>query len=146
MKKDSSGIEVVTPKLMSKAHNKMDVCIIDEADYIVEEKNFVFVEQEKELLMNGACRAYQAEKIIFMSARFNDQQRRFLKQAFDVPIEKVLEFSPRNQIEMTENKGEELEHEAEVNDKEELLVEQMCERVEMEVAQRPVIIFQGAPN
>jgi hypothetical protein len=47
---------------------------------------------------------------------------------------------------MTENKGEELEHEAEVNDKEELLVEQMCERVETEVAQRPVIIFQGVPN
>ena len=72
VKKDSSGIEVVTPKLMSKAHHKMNICIVDEADYIVEEKNFVFLEQDKELVMNGACRAYQAEKIIFMSARFND--------------------------------------------------------------------------
>jgi hypothetical protein len=35
----------------------------------------------------------------------------------------------------------ELEHEAEVNEKEDLLIEQMYERVEMEAQERPIIIF-----
>ena len=50
--KDSTNIEVVIPKLMSKTHLNMDMCIIDEADYLVEEKNFIFIKQEQELMMN----------------------------------------------------------------------------------------------
>ena len=36
VKKDSTHIEVVTPKNMSKAHVNLDMVIIDEADYVLE--------------------------------------------------------------------------------------------------------------
>jgi len=50
-------------------------------------------------MMNGACRAFNARKLIFMSARFNDQLKRFLTQAYNVPVKKIMEFKPRLQIE-----------------------------------------------
>ena len=62
----------------------MDVCIIDEADYVLEEKSFIFMKQENDLLMNGVYRAFRAKNLILMSARFNEQQQRFLTQAFGV--------------------------------------------------------------
>jgi reverse gyrase len=37
LKKDYEGIEVVTPKLMSKVSPNMDICIVDEADFLLEE-------------------------------------------------------------------------------------------------------------
>lgn len=92
-------------------------------------------------MMNGACRAFNARKLIFMSARFNDQLKRFLTQAYNVPVKKIMEFKPRLQIEGIEELGMELEHEAEINEKEDLLIEQMYERVEMEAQERPIIIF-----
>ena len=96
--------------------------------------------------MNGACRAFNATNIIFMSARFNDQQRRFLNKAFDVPFNKILEFKPRLQIDGSEAKGMELEHEAYVHKDEDFLIRQIRDRVEMETQQRCVIIFQGTQN
>ena len=42
LKKDHEGIEVVTPKLMSKVSQDMDICIVDEADFLLEEKHFIF--------------------------------------------------------------------------------------------------------
>ena len=72
MKKDYAGIEVVTPKLMSKATPDMDVCIVDEADFLLEEQHFMFQKEGENILMNGLYRAFRAKNVIFMSARFNE--------------------------------------------------------------------------
>ena len=70
--KDFEGIEVVTPKLMSKASQDFDVCIVDEADLLLEEHLFIFKPYGNEILMNGLYRAFRAKNLIFMSARFNE--------------------------------------------------------------------------
>ena len=76
--KDFEDIEVVTPKLMSKASRDMDVCIVDEADLLLEEQLFIFREKDNEMYMNGLYRAFRAKSLIFMSARFSEQLKRFL--------------------------------------------------------------------
>jgi hypothetical protein len=70
--KDFEGIEVVTPKLMSKASPDCDVCIVDEADLLLEEQLFLFPMEANDMLMNGLYRAFKATSLIFMSARFNE--------------------------------------------------------------------------
>ena len=116
------GIEVLTPKLMSKGVPKSDVYIVDEGDYQIEEKHFIFSNQDKDITMSGACRAFLGEHIIFMSARFNDQQKRFLSDAYGIKNEKITAFKPRYELDGSADVNEALEHEAEVNESEEYLV------------------------
>lgn len=73
LSRDSKDISIVTPKLLSKNSPEIDVAIIDEADFILEDKLFLFEKQGNEIFMNGAYRAFNANKLIFMSARYNDQ-------------------------------------------------------------------------
>ena len=92
-------------------------------------------------MMHGLYRAFKAKNLIFMSARFNPQQVRFLKQTYDIEENKVLNFKPRFQIEGSEKEGEELDYEAEMNENEDFLIQRMCERIETEIVERPVLIF-----
>ena len=58
---------------MSKNGPEVDVVIIDEADFMLEDKLFLFEKRVNETFMNGAYHAFNAKKLIFMSARYNDQ-------------------------------------------------------------------------
>ena len=71
--RDSKDISIVTPKLLSKNSPEIEVAIIDEADFILEDKLFLFEKQGSEIIMNGAYSAFKAKKLIFMSARYSDQ-------------------------------------------------------------------------
>ena len=57
----------------------------------------------------------------------------------------MIHFPTRSYIEEKEHKGEELDYEAEVNESQEFLVDRICERVETEATERPVVIFEGVP-
>jgi siroheme synthase (precorrin-2 oxidase/ferrochelatase) len=96
--------------------------------------------------MNGLYRAFRAKNVIFMSARFNEQHQRFLKEAYGVKDDQLIDFQTRSYIEEKDHKGEELDYEAEVNESQEYLVDRICERVDTESEERPVIIFEGVPD
>ena len=96
--------------------------------------------------MNGFYSTYFAKNLIFMSARFNEQQCRFLQQAFEIPYNRIFNFPPRYQIEGLEVKGQELDEDAIVHENQEMLVQLMLQRIEIEITERPVIVFQGLPD
>lgn len=73
LSKNSNKIEVTIPKQISAKDPDWDVVICDEADYLFEQKNFVFFKHGGEIIMNGLYRTFFAKNLILMSARFNTQ-------------------------------------------------------------------------
>ena len=63
-----------------------------------------------------------------------------------MPYDKVLEFKTRANMEGLEEEGQELEKEAYVHDKEEVLIKMLYDRVEKIVEKRPVFVFMGKDN
>ena len=73
LSKNSNRIEVTIPKHIGAKDPDWDVVICDEADYLFEQKNFLFFKHGGDLFMNGLYRTFFAKNLIFMSATFNTQ-------------------------------------------------------------------------
>ena len=76
--KNSSSIDVTTPKYLTLAQKTPEIVIIDEGDLMVQNQTFRFDASDDKASLAGLFVAYFAKKIYFMSATYDRQQKKLL--------------------------------------------------------------------